>query len=239
MTDQKFIDKIKSRGYWRVNIRPVIIPAQDLTLPECKEYIEKSSLELRGWDYPHIPRRSGDDTGILRHSNFVEAWVDWSYFKEFWRMYKTSQFLHYFGFRIDWMSEEEPIFGNQERVPEPKTELGVLDTTWQVTEIFEFASRLVQTGLYDKGVVIDIALYNLDGRKLTIDNPGRMRFMFDRKTGANDYYYSKILTKEEIISNSKSLAYDVIKGIFELFGWDDLPIETIKKDQEDLLSRRF
>lgn len=236
--DQKILDKIKSRGFWRINFRPVGY-SQQLSLAECEEIIKKNSIQLRGWDYPHVPQRSGDDTDILRHTDYVEGWVDWSYFKEFWRMYKSSQFLHYLGFRIDWLDEETSIFTKREKIPAPKSEFGVVEATYQLTEIFEFLSRLIQSGLYTDGVEVIISLHNLSKRKLTVDNTRRVPFMFERLTGAQEYKYSNNFSKDDILTDPKEPARTILLEIFELFGWDDPPIDTLKKDQEDLLLRRF
>ncbi|MFC1656504.1 hypothetical protein ACFL14_00860 [Patescibacteria group bacterium] len=235
---EEIINKIKSHGYWRVNLRPIVF-SKKLSLAESEKIIEKNSVEFRGWDYPHIPRRHGDDTGSLRSSDYVEAWVDWSYFKEYWRMYRSTQFLHYIGFRVDWMNERDSSFGIHDKAPMADTELGVIDITYQLTEIFEFISRLIQDGLYENGVEVKISLHNLVGRKLVIDNPKRVGFMVEKITGANEHSYSKVFSKDEILSDSKKPALQMILQIFELFKWDDPPIDTIKKDQEDLLLKKF
>ena len=51
------LNKIRSRGYWRVVIRPTTF--QEHRVPRYADLfpiIEKNSVQLRGWDYPHIDR---------------------------------------------------------------------------------------------------------------------------------------------------------------------------------------
>ena len=98
---KELIEKIKSKGgYWRVIIRPTIYK-EDLifSLDKCKEIIEHSRVNLRGWSYPHIGR-----SGIkVAGDNSVDSFCDWpigSMF-EYWRFYQTGQFVHYFSMRED------------------------------------------------------------------------------------------------------------------------------------------
>ena len=89
------LEKIKSRGYWRVNIQPLTATIRLDTLQKCREVVDKSSVELRGWDFPHIPRKNDQTTGGAPVGSYYEGWVDWENYKEFWRMYKSGQFFHF------------------------------------------------------------------------------------------------------------------------------------------------
>src|SRR5262245_54137547 len=47
-------EKIRSRGYWEVKVRPTVFAAERIkTLGELERGVNTAHVELRGWDYPH------------------------------------------------------------------------------------------------------------------------------------------------------------------------------------------
>jgi len=230
------IEKIKLRGYWRINFQPRVDVQKFSSLSECKDIIEKSVVKLRGWDYPHFPRRQDKDTGLEPGENYYQGWIDWAAHKEFWRVYQSGQFIHYLALREDWFDQDD---WHQELAKEikPMSSLGINGSiVYQMTEIFEFLSRLTNVGIYDEGVDISISLNNAENRKLWIEDDNRVPFFQSYKTVAKKIEYVEDFTKDQILIESKELALNVIKHVFDKFGWDNLPIETIKKDQNILLS---
>lgn len=233
------LEKIQKRGYWRINFQPLIDTQKFTSLGECKDIVEKNTVELRGWDYPHFPRRRGDDTGLEPGENFYQGWVDWENHKEFWRMYQSGQFIHYLALREDWLEEDSWRQNLHEKI-KPMSSLGIIGSVvYQMTEIFEFLSRLGTAGIYDEGVRVSIALHNTENRELWIEDSMRAPFFQPYKTGMQKIEFVKEFTKEQSISSPKDLAFEVIKHIFDRFGWHNPPIETIKKDQDSLLSGRI
>lgn len=160
------LEQIISRGYWRINFQPVSINIRNNSLLNLEAIVKKNTVELRGWDFPHIPRRNDQNGKIIHHSTYIEAWEDYSMYKEFWRMYQSGQFLSYRGLREDWF-ESNHLSPQMALKIKPKEYLGVLfSVIYELTEIFVFSSRLSLDGLYDEGIVINIQLKNLSGRKL-------------------------------------------------------------------------
>jgi hypothetical protein len=236
---EDLINKIKSHGYWRINFQPVVAIQKLKALADCRNIVEKNSVSLRGWNYPHFPQRQSNDTGIETGNNFYQGWTDWECYKEFWRMYQSGQFLHYLALREDWWQSERGILCNRKDIT-PGTILGVIMTTYQITEIYEFLSRLARNGIYDEGVIVNISLNNTLNRKLWIDDPRRMEFSYDRVVGTDRIELPiKRYRRDEIIVQSKTLAFEAIIYIFERFSWDNPPIDAIKKDQEALLTKNF
>lgn len=226
------LDKIKSRGYWRINFQPVTVKA--LTLSECEEIIRKNSVKIRGWDYPHFPQRSDDTTGLSRAQNYCQGWINWWAHKELWRMYKSGQFIHYMALIEDWF-EEDGWFSELAKQVKPMTTLNVIGSVeYQTAEIFEFLSRLSTTGLYDDGVNISISLHNLQNRILRIEDNMRVPFHSEKKTIATEFKYSKKLSKFEIVGKTKDLATEISLEIFDMFGWQSKPI--VESDISGFLS---
>jgi hypothetical protein len=232
------LEKIKSRGYWRINFQPLTASSQIETLRKCRELVEKSSIELRGWDFPHIPRNNDDYGGVTNFNDYVEAWVDWNYFKEFWRIYKSAQFLCYRGLREDWYEEGDFGTGLSKRIQPGKVVSVLGSLIYEVTEAFEFLSRLSQKGVYQEGVTVDISLHGTEDRILLLDDPRRAPFISVRRTGAPELVYNRTYSKGEVDSSSKQLATDLILQFLDAFGWNP-PSDLIERDQTALLSGRL
>ncbi|MGA2332604.1 MAG: hypothetical protein ABSG75_12670 [Syntrophales bacterium] len=238
MTEET-LNKIKSRGYWRINFRPLVI-GQKLELPQCKNVVERNAVNFRGWDYPHFPQRRGDDTDLVAGNEYYEGWIDWGAHKEIWRMYQSGQFIHYKAVEEDWFKEDGWYGGTQFQKIEPGTILAILNTVYLITEIFEFLSRIAKTGLfYKEGVMLDIGLIRTAKRQLVMMDPMRGH-LFDKYVARIDAIpFSHQYSSDEIIQNAREEALKAIVHIFQRFGWDNPPVETFKNDQEKLVRRQL
>lgn len=243
MKYQEIIDKIKIKGYWRIIYEPLVFNERSISLSKCKELVDKNSVQLRGWDYPHVPIRIGDDTAIEPGDNYWQAWLDWQdeKHKEFWRMYQSTQFIHYLGLREDWLDNYaiKSLWDQHEQSFKPGEALGVVGTTYQITEIFEFLSRLMKDDLYKEGVKLTISLNNTQDRKLVVDQFQRVGFMSPKKTSAEKIEFSEEYSKEDILSDTKGKAQEAIIYIFERFGWNPPNIEAINSDQVKFLEGKI
>lgn len=231
----EIIEKIKSRGYWKVIFRPLIYEERLFPLLRCRDIVEKNAIQLRGWDYPHFPRRRGEDTGLEPGNNYYQGWIDWRSHKELWRMYQSGQFIHYRGLWEDW-DDEDSWIAQGNKMPK-MLNLGVAHTVYQITEIFEFLLGLVMEGIYKGGVKVLISLFNTRHRKLWLENRQRVPFMVERITGADYIDFKNEYNEKEIVDSSSELAVKTILHIFQRFEW--IPSkDLIKKDQEELLKRK-
>lgn len=223
------LDKIRSRAYWRINFRPLgeITP---LNMLGCSEAVERGRVSLRGWDYPHISARQDNTSGFGPAGEYYENWVDWQGYIEFWRMYRSTQFLHYRALWEDWDPETEG------RRQPPGPVVAVTRALYQITEIFEFAKRLYQHGLYPEGVIIKLSLEGTRGRQLWVSDPMRMPFSYPRITEAVSVGLERRLTKLQLESDSRLASGDAVLEFFDNFGWNPAP-EHVKADQDRLFSR--
>lgn len=234
----KIIKKIKSRGYWRINFRPLIHEEKLSQLSKCKDIVEKNVIQLRGWDYPHFPRRKDVDTSLDPGSNYYEGWVDWRFHKEFWRMYQSGQFINYRGLWEDWHDEEHSFLSSEPKILK-MVNLGVSHTIFQITEIYEFLLGLVKESVYREGLKLSIILCNTENRKLWLEESLSLRipFMEEKNTIAQSIEFKKEYSEMEVIENSSELAIVAILHFFARFDW--MPSEDlIRKDQQDFLKRR-
>jgi len=226
------LETVKARGYWRIHFQPLIAAEKLHTFQDCKEIIEKNSVHLRGWNYPYFPK-TGKDCG--NENNYVFTQLHWEGMIEYWRMYKSGQFIHYLALREDWF--EEDSWMDKERAATIKNTLGIIGgCTYQLTEIFEFLSRLARAGLYDEGVRVKISLHNMKDRKLAIEDQMRLPFHYDRISQTDDItVLEDTLEKETAMNESKKLTVQAILKVFDHFDW--YPTEdSVNKDVEDYLS---
>ena len=205
------LEKIQEFGHWRVNFRPLRELLQPLTLGRCRELVQLSAVSIRGWDFPHISRRNDDSGGSANGDGFVENWTDWSGFFEFWRMYKSGQFLSYIALREDTRPDEH---GNPQ-VPV----LNHVATIYSITEFVEFIHRLHSHGLYEGGAQFSLELRNANKRVLTA---GRFRVpFFDRyATGADILKLESRLSPQQCSEGHRDLAAELCLELFDSFGWN-------------------
>lgn len=236
---EELIDIIKSKGYWRINFQPVSKP-KEFTLAECNALIEKNSVKLRGWYYPFYGYGDADNHGFENHNNFRQGWIDSTEFKEFWRMYKSSQFLHYVAVTEDWWTPQNRAERfSQVAEEQPKSFLNFVGSlNYFVTEVYEFLSRLYNSGLYEEGVIVSISLHNTKGRRLS-------NFDFSRHlsrayiTQEDTIEFKKTYTPEDLAKSPKDLAIDPIVHIYEQFNFNDISVQqVIKVDQDTLYGYR-
>lgn len=193
---------------------------------------------LRGWDYPHFPRRSDEYNGLEPAADFYLGWVDWTNHKEFWHMYQSGQFLHYLALREDWFDQGGLHRQLAEQI-EPMSSLGIGGVVFQMTEVFEFLSRLSSAEIYGEGVRVSISLNNTQNRQLWIEDEMRASFSRAYKTAAFKIEFAKQVSKDQAIGESKETALEAMTYFFDRFGWHNPPIETLKKDQNKLLSGKI
>lgn len=229
MMPDDLLEKIKASGFMRVVIRPAETP-ESLTVMTAREVVEKASVSLRGWDYPHVTLRNDEHGGTEYHAEYVQDWCDWYHHVEFWRMYKSGQFLHYKALRED-LSKE----GN---VPAGQV-LAVGSFMYTVTEVIEFAHRLRVAGLYEDGATIQISLGNTRGRKLWVEDPRRLDFMSPMITSAEEIKAERSLTASELfLGDPKDISLSIISEFLEAFGWKPSP-SLISSTQEELYNLKL
>lgn len=240
---EKLLTKIKSRGYWKIILRPTQYKEDCIpSLEECKNIIQESKLSLRGWDYPHVDHQSG----IMNASaNSVYSYCDWEEGGkfEYWRFYKTGQFVHYFEMREDWeLSEEKKNELRKEHHTKSEIFFSILSALYTITEIYEFSSRLISKIENIDGWEVIIELSKINNRTLFFwDSFFRTLYKAYTCHYVDDaVHLSKIIAKEDLLKNSDKLALEQTIKIFkEVFGWEGANESIFKEDQKKLLERRL
>jgi len=226
------LDKIRSRGYWRVVIRPQTFVEKRISqITELYPIIQNTSVQLRGWDFPHL-----DEPHTQTHIDI--DWIgqesEWENLLEIWRFYQSGQFIDIAGMQEDWYDQRRSIpaiFGKWE----PGLILGIGNTLFRFTEIFEFAARLAMTQAGDDTMHIEITVSNLAGRKLRVDSPNRMPTHHDYTASIKELPYEVELSRTELIAAPRELALKPAIELFRRFGWE--PNQDILRDQQKELRR--
>ncbi|MDP8206530.1 MAG: hypothetical protein P9L92_07720 [Candidatus Electryonea clarkiae] len=227
------LNKIKSRGYWKVIIRPSkFIEERISDINDCRTIVRDNNVLLRGWDYPHYDTNSDPICGL----DYVEQFTDWEHHIEGWRFYQSGQFTHYKAISEDW-GEENSLLKSNSDIP-PNEYLSIIDTVYLITEICEFASRLASKSVLGDSCQIHITLSNTKNRKL---------FFYDRSRYLSRTYqtilkeipYSISPSTTELISRSNEIALEHIVWLFKRFNWKSVVPGIFKEDQIKLIERRL
>jgi hypothetical protein len=222
------LEKIKSKGFWKIIIRPSIFVKEKIPdLKSCKEIIRDNRVRLRGWDYPHYDQRTDPIIG----EDYVGqpfCWLDRGHI-EAWRYYKSGQFVHYLAVWEDWETSLQK---------RSYSFIDFLSTIYLFTEIYEFASRLGEKGLLGDSCEITITLDDTENREL-ISIDGRRPFMEEYKATVKGISYSISPTVSDIMANSDDHALNAAKYVYEKFGWLDFDRDLFKPDQKKLHNKKW
>jgi len=182
-------------------------------------------VNLRGWDFPHL------DPHIQTHvdMDWIGQESDWEHFLEIWRFYQSGQFIDIAGMDEDWYDQRHSIPAALSDW-RPGLILGIGNTLFRFTEIFEFTARLAMTQAGDDIMRIEITVSNLEGRKLWVDSHSRMPLHRNYIASIREFPYQIELSRTELIAAPKELALKPTTELFRRFSWD--PNQDVLRDQQ-------
>ena len=220
----ELLEKIRSRGYRRVVIRPGnFVEKRVSNISALYALLQKSSVQLRGWDFPHLDTQNELHIDI----DWIGQVVDWSYHIELWRFYQSGQFVHISALAEDWLGESTHTVWN------PGHLLSVERTVFRFTEIFELASRLALTEAGDELMHVEILVNGLGGRALRVNPETRMPFPISMKASIKELPYKVDLSRIQLITAPRDLALRPALELFRHFGWDP-SLEILRDIQGEL-----
>ena len=219
------LERIQSVGHWRVLLRPLAPLPERLSFQACSEIVEHARVSIRGWDYPHVSNRQDDQGGSERCNDYLENWCDWYTQIEFWRMYRSGQFLSYNALDDDLI----------ESAKADARSLNVVGAIYAVTEFVEFAHRLAANGLYASGYAVDLSLRNTQERYLEAGR-SRVPFFDYRRTNHGSIQIVRTVEPEAIERGAIETSLSVLLELFDAFGWNPEPSQ-IRADQESFYRR--
>lgn len=204
---------IRTRGYWKVIVRPATFVEHRLERLELFPVASGASVQLRGWDFPHI------DTNEQPHidAEWAGQVVDWQHALELWRLYRSGQLLSISGIFSEW--RDRSSFWPATSGWVPNAFLGVGETIARLTEILEFAARLSQTKAGDLSMVVDVTFENMKNRLLVGDSPNRAPLRGGYRSGVESIRITRTVARTELIPRARALAGECSEELFSYFGW--------------------
>lgn len=227
---ERLADVIKSRGYWQVVIRPTtFIENRVKSFEALYSIVQRTSVQLRGWDFPHIDREQQP----IREQDWIGQEFAWEHFREIWRLYQSGQFAHISAFPYDWrdLSSWWPVDEGWEW----GRTFSIADALFRFTEIYEFAARLALSDAGDDQMEIQIALGNLTNRTLDLDFPRRVGFFRPKIYTADTAFETRpsVYARDALIGQARELALTSASELFMRFGWEP-SIDQLRDLQAEL-----
>lgn len=215
MTD--VLEKIRSRGYWKVVIRPEDFKQDRIRgLDQGLDIVMKCAVlvQNRGWTFPKVFRA---DDEVLTGDDWVGQELDWHIHVELWRLYLTGQFVYLGGIWDDWL--DQSIFSTPNPNWKPGLRLFVGDVIYRFMEVFEFAARLALTDAGANRMRIEVSISGLKNRVLLLGLPNRASLDSERKLLSDSVSYKQSFEREELISQANELALIAASEIFATYQW--------------------
>ena len=225
MTEARLLEKIKSKGYWRIAIYPATFSKQRVAdFGRLESIIRASAVEMGGWEFP----LTGNPNEINRDVDWIGLADEWSHHLEAWRFYQSGLFVDLNAMYEEWLNPDEswPI-PNRLR---GKKLLGINSAVHLLTAIYELAARLAQTEAGSDFMHIEVELNGLENRYLWVDSPQRMPLMRDFMATLDSYPSKKDLSTSELIANAAEIALKEAIEMFKRFDWP-ANVDALREEQ--------
>jgi len=232
-TKADILIKIRSKGYWIINIHPNMYVENRIDKRSLKGIMQKATVNLSGWSYPYSPDHVDEPHPI---SNGIETSVDSDFRLEFWRLTQSANFLQLLTVYEDWRdySDYKNIWSRGDELKGKKL-LGVFNALYTLTNTFEFARRLGTQDIFDEDVLVNITLNNLNDRILFVDSREKVPFSWNHISHESSWKWKRSYAVVELLNSSSACAFDAFQDLAYLFNWDPLPVDSLKNDQEKFL----
>jgi hypothetical protein len=218
------LEEIKSRGYWRIEIRPMrFIPDRVKDIGDLFPLVERLSVRFRGWDYPHIDQRTGPHID----RDWVGQQFAWAHYREIWRLYQSAKFVHFVGLSEDWRDASQlwpaPPGWRHGQL------LYAISALQTYTEVYEFAARLSLAVPGDDALYVATRLANIHGRALTADQD-TLFLAREYVSQIPQFGWDRELERGDLVARPRDLAAEAAKELFARFGWD-VTVEFLRSQQ--------
>lgn len=224
--------------HWRVHYEPDHYQEDRIpSLARCVELVEQTKVSLRGWDFPHL----SDEEKRAYASNYVASWANFMGTIEYWRLYQSGQFIHLHAVeevQNEYRKSLEKAAASH--IGHLKIDLAAIpgyfsftNFLYRIIEIFEFAARLSEKGVYENELTITIQLKHVRGFVLMADE--NRSWSQIRAADTDDLGRSWSLAVPALIADRSELALNVAVWFFERFHWLNPPLEVLRREQQSFL----
>ena len=231
----ELLKKIRSRGYWKVIIRPTDFVEDRIASPDdLYRILDKSAAHTRHWrfGFPHIQSESK----TCREKDWIGQEFQWGRYLELWRFYQSGQFVSYRGLYGDWADHAPAL-----PVPAEADLRGYLeaeDALLQLTEVFELAASLTFTAAAADCVHLAASLHNLEGRRLVFHRGAASPrpVATAAPSAVDEFVYRREFPKITLAIQSKELALQAAGELFRHFAWNP-PVVLLQDIQANIGAR--
>ena len=214
----ELLEKIRSRGYWKVIIRPADLVENRIENPDALYRILDNSaarIRHRWFGFPHIQWESETRRG----KDWIGQEFQWGRYLELWRFYQSGQFIAYRGLYGDWADHAPALPVPAEA--DLRACLEAEDALLQLTEVFQLAVSLTFTAAAADCVHLAASLHNLEGRQLVLQR-GAARpdtIATAAPSAVAEFVYRREFPKITLAIQSKELAQQAAGELFRHFDW--------------------
>lgn len=226
--NQELLDKVHTRGYWRIIVRPADYQKERIeSLEKCYELVKNATVSLRGWNYPHT-----ETNALVYGEDYVESSSEFGPNKEIWRIYQSGQFVHHVAMREDWQEDAIRILGGKSEALGFKG-LAFINTLYCITEIMEFITRIATKNVLGNSINIRIELHDTEKRRLfSWDN---RRFISpNRICDIPQIVVEKTCDVLSLMGKSSEISMKMTLFVLERFKLN-ITDEVLKEEQEKFL----
>ncbi len=229
------LEKIKSRGYWRILISPISHKVRFKQTTDCFQFIEKNFVDIDGLTFPFYTGLSvAKDESLIKEyfSEYALCSADYGSIKEYWRLYRSGQFIHFTGILDDWWQDD--VFQRSYLTSiKPFERISYNQSIMlTVTQVFDFMNRMCSYDIYNEGLSINMQIHKLHNRSLWF--PDNRMFLQLKPSKENIFTEEKTFSKEDLIIRHRDLSIDVLLRIYELFNWHP-SADQLKTYQEKMV----
>ena len=227
----ELLERIRSRGYWKAIVRPTTFNERRVKhRSDLLPILEKNSVEIKGWSFPHIGPVMTLDEG----PDWVGQELARDHILEFWRFYQSGQFIHYFAMPEDWGARSKPWLQSPDGISGVMLDVG--DVVVRFTEVFEFAARLAFAETWDEGIHIEVSVDNIENHFLQLSGLGSTEVTGIPQAEVPTMQYARDLSIEELAAGAGELSLEPTLRMFSAFGWKP-GIDVIRDLQTERISR--
>ena len=227
----ELLERIRSRGYWKAIVRPTTFVGRRVKQrSDLLPILEKTSVEIKGWSFPHIDPVMTLDEG----PDWIGQELARDHILEFWRFYQSGQLIHYFAMPEDWGALSSPWRQSSDGISRVMLDVG--DVVIRFTEVFEFAARLAFAETWDEGIHIEVSVDNIENHFLQLPRLGSTKAASIPQAEVPAMQYARDFAIEELIAGAGDLSLEPTLRMFSTFGWKPA-IDVVRDLQTERLRR--
>ncbi len=226
---QTTTEKIKTKGFWTVTIRPADFQETRVAdRSKLFQIVHDAAVSINGRSIPAIDL-SGEP---VRHGpDWIELSTDWDADIQSWRFYQSGQFVLLLANWTEWNDRRA-----LRQIPLPTGQkFPFWDSLGTFVAIYEFAARLASTPAGGANMVVRTTIKNLQGAQLVQDNL--------RKTSLRHYIFrediyqfpagkSVSISREALMGNPRQFAAEAGNDLLHRFGFQST-VESVMQVQSE------